>query len=135
MEDVLTGNKLSIAQQNMQAYFETHDVQYVTEDAVFINMATGEKTHGRKAIGEMLQYIYHVAFNAQADFTNTIVTEDKAMVEGYFKGKHTGEFAGMQATNKEVNVPLCVTYKLENGLIKEAHIYMLGDVLMQQLNQ
>ena len=54
--------------------------------------------------------------------------------KGFFKGKHIGEFAGLAATNKEVNVPLCVSYYLENGLIKHARIYMLGDVLMQHLN-
>lgn len=34
---------------------------------------------------------------------------------------------------KPVNVPLCVTYNLENGSIKEARIYMLGQVMMQQI--
>jgi hypothetical protein len=56
------------------------------------------------------------------------------MVEGFFKGRHIGEFTGMQARNKEVNVPLCVSYDLENGLIKKARIYMLTDVMMGQLN-
>ncbi len=82
----------------------------------------------------MLHYIYHVAFDATADVRNTIITEDKAMLEGFFKGRHIGEVDGIKATNKEVNVPLCVSYDLENGLIKKARIYMLTDVMMGQLN-
>ena len=120
--------------KNLEAYFNTHDVQYIAEDAVFINLGTGEKTHGRKAIGEMLHYIYHVAFDAKAEVTHSLITEDKAVLEGFFVGKHINDFAGIPATQKNVRVPLCVTYDLENSLIKEARIYMLGDVMFRQLS-
>ena len=134
MEEVILEKKsISTTQQNMQSFFNTHDAKYVAEDAVYINMSTGEETKGRDAIAGMLHYMYHVAFDASAEIINTIVTEDKALLEASFKGKHVGEFAGMQPTNKEVNVPLCVTYDLEDGLIKQGRIYMLADVLMQQL--
>lgn len=112
---------------------ETHDVKYVAEDAVFKNLSTGEEYKGREAIGGMLHFVYHVAFDARAEVSNYIITEDKAMLEGLFKGTHIGEFAGIAATNKEVNVPLCVSYDLKDGLIQEGRIYMLGSVLMQQL--
>lgn len=113
---------------------DTHDIKYVAEDAVFKNLGTGEEYKGREAIGGMLHYMYHVAFDAYAEVTNYIITEDKAMLEGFFKGRHIGEFAGIEPTNKEVNVPLCVSYNLKDGLIKEGRVYMLGNVLMQQLN-
>jgi predicted ester cyclase len=134
MEEMMLKNEsLSLAQKNLQAYFETHDVKYLTEDAVFKNLSTGETYKGRAEIGAMLHYTYHVAFDAKAEFTNYIIEEDKAQVEGLFKGKHIGEIAGIAATNKEVAVPLCVTYELKDGLIKEARIYMLINVMMQQL--
>ena len=118
----------------MEAYFKSHDTAYVAEDAVFHNMSTGEETKGKAAIAGMLHYIYHVAFDAHADVQHTMVTDKHAVLEATFKGKHIGEFAGMKATNKEVKVPLCVTYDLnDEGLIKEARIYMLGDVMMKQL--
>ena len=133
MESVLIKSDIDLAKKNMEAFFKTHDVQYVTQDAVFINMGSGQKTEGREAIGKMLHYLYHVAFDAQLIFTNSIITEDKAMVEGFFKGIHIGEFAGIPASNKRVDVPLCVTYDLEHGLIKKASFYMLGDVMIKQL--
>ncbi|MGZ8538993.1 MAG: ester cyclase [Flavisolibacter sp.] len=134
MEETLVQNEtLSMTEQNLLAYFETHDVKYVTEDASFKNLSTGEVHKGRAEIGAMLHYIYHVAFDAKAEMKNYFFTENKAVVEGFFKGRHIGELAGIPATNKEVNVPLCVTYDLENGLIKEARIYMLSSVMMEQL--
>lgn len=134
-ETMLENETLSATQQNMQAYFATHDVKYIAQDATFKNMGTGEVYKGREEIAGMLHYIYHVAFDARAEMFSSVITEDKAVVEGNFKGRHIGEFAGIPATNKEVNVPLCVTYDLKNGLVQEARIYMLGDILISQLTQ
>ena len=134
MEETILQSNLKVkAQDNLLAYFASHDAMYVTEDAIFKNLSTGETYSGRAEIGAMLHYIYHVAFDAKAEMVNYMITENKAMVEGIFKGKHIAEFAGIPPTGKEVRVPLCVTYLLENALIREAHIYMLTDVLMKQL--
>ena len=134
MEETIPEKKPSSpTQQNIEAYMQTHNVKYVAEDAVFKNMGTGEETKGREAIAGMLHYIYHIAFDAKAEVKNMIITEEKALLEGDFKGRHIGEFAGMPATNKDVNVPLCVSYDLKDGLIQKARIYMLTDVMMQQL--
>lgn len=132
-EMTLQKEALALAQKNMLTYFETHDVKFIAEDAVFKNLNTGEIHKGRTEIGAMLHYIYHVAFDAKAEIKNYIITEDKALLEGLFKGKHVGEIAGIQATGKQVNVPLSVSYDLKDGLIKEARIYMLTDIMMQQL--
>ena len=134
MEEMLEKTVSSTTQQNMQDYVQTHDVKYVAEDGVFKNVATGEEHKGRTEVGALLHYMYHVAFEANAEVTNLVVTENNAVLEALFKGKHIGEIAGIAATNKEVNVPFCVCYDLENGLIKEARIYMPLNLLMQQLS-
>ena len=118
----------------IEQYFTTHDPAFIAEDAVFIDLTRGEETRGRKAISEMLNHIYHIAFDAHAEVKNTIVTDKKAVLEAVFTGKHIGEFAGMPATGKQVSVPLCVTYDLnDEGLIKEARIYMLASKMIEQL--
>ena len=134
MEEMLEKTVSSTTQQNMQDYVQTHYVKYVDEEGVFKNMATGEEHKGRTEVGALLHYMYHVAFEANAEVTNLVVTENNAVLEALFKGKHIGEIAGIAATNKEVNVPFCVCYDLENGLIKEARIYMPLNLLMQQLS-
>jgi hypothetical protein len=134
MEEMTTQKgALTPVEQSVLAYFETHDLNYVAEDAVFRNLSTGEVHKGRAEIGAMLHYIYHVAFDAKAEVKSYIITENKAQIEAIFKGRHIGEIAGIKATNKEISVPLNVNYELKNGLIQEARIYMLTDVLMQQL--
>ena len=130
---MLRSEALSLAQKNMLDYFQTHDVKYIAEDGVFRNMDTGETYHGRAEIGAMLHYMYHVAFDARFETTNYAITEDKAVVEGFITGKHIGEIEGIPATGKDVRLPLCMLYHLKDGLIQQAHIYLLNDVLLQQL--
>lgn len=131
--ETIEKNTLSTTQKNIKDYLETHNVKYVAEDAVFTHLGSGDEYKGREAIGGMLTYMYHVAFDATADVKNYIITEDKAMFEGLFKGKHIAEFGGVAPTQKNVSVPICVTYDLKDGLIQKGRIYMLTDVLMKQL--
>jgi hypothetical protein len=132
-EMTLQKEALTQTQQNVLDYFATHDVKYVAEDAVYKNLGTGEVHKGRAEIGAMLHFIYHVAFDAKAEIKSYVITEDKAQLEAVIKGRHIGELAGIAPTNKEVSVPVSVSYDLKDGLIQEARIYMLADVLMQQL--
>jgi predicted ester cyclase len=127
-------NEIATATPHVEAFIKTHDTIHVAENAVFKNFNTGQETIGREAIGQMLHYFYHIAFDARAIIKNVIVTEDKAVLEATFSGRHIGEFANIAPTNKEVNVPMCVAYDLnEEGLIQEGRIYMLMDVMFQQL--
>lgn len=117
----------------MEAYAASHDPRYLAEDAVFIDTATGQRHEGREAIGAMLHYVYHVAFDARAEETRLIVGEGEAALEGLFVGTHTGEFAGIPATGREVRVPLAVLYDVGPDGIAEGRIYMQAATMMQQL--
>ena len=117
----------------IELYFETYNPKYLAEDTVFIDLGTNELTIGREAVGKMLRYIYYIAFDAHTEITNTIITNSNAVLEANFIGKHISKFAGIPATNKNVNVPFCVTYELENGLVKVARLYFLDSILIKQL--
>ena len=109
------------------------DVSMMTEDVTFTIMATGQEHRGRSGVLQMLKYFYHLAFNADAETRNTVFADGKAVYEGDFVGQHIGEFAGIPATNRQVRVPLCVVYDLENDLIKRGRVYFEMPVLLQQL--
>jgi steroid delta-isomerase-like uncharacterized protein len=119
----------------MERYFasEHSDVSMMAEDVVFTVMATGQEYRGREGVAGMLHYFYHIAFDATATSRVKLFGENNAVVEGDFVGKHTGEFAGIPATGKDVQVPLCVVYDLEAGLIKRGRVYFEMPALMQQL--
>lgn len=119
----------------MTRYFNSghSDVSMMADDVVFTIMATGQEHRGREGVMGMLTYFYHIAFDATATTENTIFGDGKALIEGDFVGKHIGEFAGIPATNKDVRVPICVVYDLENDQITRGRVYFEMPALMQQL--
>jgi predicted ester cyclase len=62
-----------------------------------------------------------------------IAEGDEVVVRATFRGVHKGEFAGVAATDTEVEIPLIIIYRIEDGKIAEH--WMQADVmgLMQQL--
>ena len=112
---------------------EHSDVSMMAKDVIFTVMATGQESHGPDGVFGMLYYFYHVAFDAKATTRVMLFGENNAMVEGDFVGKHIGEFAGVPATGKDVRVPLCVVYDLENDQITRGNVYFEMPALLQQL--
>ena len=109
------------------------DLSMMAEDVVFTTMATGDEHRGVEGVRRMLDYVYHQAFDARAETRNRIYAEDHAVLEGYFIGKHIGTFAGIEATGRQVRVPLCVVYDLQDGRIVRGRVYLEVPVMMQQL--
>jgi predicted ester cyclase len=64
---------------------------------------------------------------------NLVVAEGQAAVEADFVGTHTGEFAGIAATGKDVRVPYAVLYDLEGEGISAPRLYMSLDMIVQQI--
>lgn len=134
-EHAHTGAIMSIEETRkvLDAYWKDHDPLCVAEDAVFTMMPTGEQIRGREAIAKHLSGFYHGALEARAEKTNAIFGDGRGVLEARVVGRHTGTFAGVPATGREVDVPLCVTYELRSGMITQAHIYLMVNVLMAQI--
>jgi steroid delta-isomerase-like uncharacterized protein len=119
----------------MTRYLESghKDLSMMADDVVFTNMATGEESRGVDGVRQMLDFVYHTAFDATAETRSTIYAERQAVFEADFVGIHIGAFAGIPATRRKVRVPLCVVYDLDEGKIKRGRVYMEMPVLMRQL--
>ena len=109
------------------------DLTRIAEDAVFTMMADGQETRGREAIQGLIQYFYTIAFEGAHETSSMIFADDFATVEGYLVGRHIGEFAGIPPTGKDVRVPMCHIFEVQNGQIQGSHIYFQMVTLMQQL--
>ena len=119
----------------LEAYWKNHDARYVAENAVFTMMPSGEEIRGREAIAKHIDGFYHGALDARAEVVNSVFGENKGVLEALVVGKHTGTFAGVAATGRDVRVPISVVYDLENGLITKARIYLMVNVLLEQIRK
>lgn len=121
--------------QVLEGYWKSHDPKYVAEDAVFTMIPTGEEIRGRDAIAKHLDAFYNKSLTAHAEVLNSIVSDNKGLLEAMVVGKHTGEFGGVPATGKDVRVPLAVSYEVEGGFIKRARIYLMANILFDQITK
>ncbi len=119
----------------MERYIQSQhqDLSMMADDVVFTTMATGEEHRGIEGVRRMLHHIYHEAFDAHAEVRALICDDGHAALEATFIGRHTGEFAGIAATGREVRVPLCVVYDVDNGQIRRGRVYLEVPVMLQQL--
>lgn len=123
------------AHETVRRYTESHDGQYLTDDAHFRETSSGQEVRGREAVTQMLYWFYHVAFDAHLEDVETFLSEDgsKGVLRARFVGRHIGDFAGVGATGRTVDVPLAVIYTLDADRISGADIYFQAAVAMQQL--
>lgn len=117
-------------------YWSGHgSADVIAEDAVFHELASKRDYRGKAEIGEMFHWFYEVALDAHSVPRKLILDEeeDAVAIAGRVIGRHTGEFAGVPATGKEINVHMCVTYALRDGQIREAWIYFNVPEFLRQV--
>lgn len=125
---------ISSIEETLEAYFQTHDVNYLTEDVVFRLMDSGQESHGRNAVNGLLSFFYQQAFDAHAEKRNLVVGQNSAVVEADFIGTHIGEFMGIPPTHRQVHLPFSVAYDFRDNLIKAARIYFFTSELIRQIS-
>src|SRR5919202_1669095 len=86
--------------------------QHLAEDVVVTVMWSDQMARGRDAAKQMVDYLHQQAFEAKPVLRGMLAGEGQALAEADFVAKHTGEFAGIAATGREVTMPYCVVYDL-----------------------
>ena len=124
----MTTATLSDVERNgaaVRAYLDEHEAAYLSEDATFTDVTSGMTWTGPEAISGMLGWMYHGVFEAHVEDARVIVGSDgkAAVAEMTFVGSHTGEFAGIPATGRDVRVPLVVLYDVADGRITGARVH------------
>lgn len=117
----------------LEAYLVGHDVGGLAEDAVFTDMNSGRQALGPARIQGMLDWVYRVAFDATFEPSGRTVDDERAVIEGTLVGRHTGEFAGVPPTGRDVRVPMAIVYRFRDGRIAGANIYLAVGAFVAQV--
>jgi hypothetical protein len=85
------------------------------------------------------ELIGHILFFESVFPNYEIITDEmmaegnRVMVRGRLKGRHEGEFNGIQPTHRTVEFPLVISYQIENGKIVNHWLMADSMALMEQL--
>jgi hypothetical protein len=106
---------------------------YFADDIIVTMTGAPGEIVGPAAAKAAIDAVHREQFDAHPKVVSLVVGEGAAAIEAVFVGTHTGEFAGIAATGKTVEVPYSVFYELEAGQITALRIYALVEGLVQQL--
>ncbi len=106
---------------------------FLAEDVTLSMVDSDLVVEGRAAVKAMIDDLHHVAFDATPEVVETVVGEGRAALELTFIGTHTGEFGGVAATGREINVPYAVFYEFADDQITSLRIYWPTDEILRQL--
>ena len=108
--------------------------QYFTDDMIFMVMSTGQEVKGRAAVEQFIRAFHEQAFDAHPEVKTVMIDDGHATVEFNFVGRHIGEFGGVPASGKLVNVPYAAVYDFADDKLTAIRLYMPMDVLIQQIS-
>jgi steroid delta-isomerase-like uncharacterized protein len=106
---------------------------YFSEEVTWTTIGTQQTMRGRQPVQEFLLWRHTQAFDAHPKVKTLVVGDRQAALEADFVGTHTGEFLGIPATGKSVQVPYCVVYDLHDGKIAALRAYIPMDLFAHQL--
>jgi steroid delta-isomerase-like uncharacterized protein len=106
---------------------------YFTDDVTWTTIGTEQTMQGREPVRDFLVWMHTQAFDARPKVKTLVVDDGQAALEADLVGTHTGEFLGIAATGKSVQVPYCVVYDLRDDKIAALRAYIPMDLFAQQL--
>jgi steroid delta-isomerase-like uncharacterized protein len=107
---------------------------YFTDDVTWTTVGTDQELEGRQPVRDFLIWMHTQAFDAHPKVKTLVIGDGQAALEADFVGTHTGEFLGVPATGKSVQVPYCVVYDLQDGKLAALRAYIPMDLFAQQLS-
>ena len=110
--------------------------EFFTERVTFDMVGAGETVTGRDEVAELIRFSHEQAFDGRMVLRSLTVDTavGRAAIEADFVGRHTAEFAGIEATGREVRVPYSVHYDLVEDRISSLRIYGLAAGLVAALS-
>jgi steroid delta-isomerase-like uncharacterized protein len=107
---------------------------YFTDDVSWAMVGSGQELRGRGPVRDFLTWMHTQAFDARPKVKTLVIGDSQAALEADFVGTHTGEFLGIPATGKSVQVPYCVIYDLRDDKLAALRAYIPMDLFAQQLS-
>jgi hypothetical protein len=107
--------------------------RHLAADVTFTTVSTGRVIAGRQAVEQFIRNLHERAFNAHMRVKAALIHGSQAALEVDFVGLHTGEFMGVAATGREIDVPCSMICDLRDGVITALRGHLPLDLLLLQI--
>jgi steroid delta-isomerase-like uncharacterized protein len=129
---------LEATAETMRSYLDAflargNFADYYTDEVTWTTVGADQELQGRQPVRDFLIWMHTQAFDAHPKVKTLVVGDGQAALEADLVGTHTGEFLGIPATGKTVQVPYCVVYDLRDGKITALRAYIPMDLFTHQL--
>jgi steroid delta-isomerase-like uncharacterized protein len=102
----------------------TRVAEAFTPDGVRVEYARpGARLEGREAIAAQAQAYMTAVPDCVLDVRGLIEHDGTATLEWTYRGTHTGDIPGLEATGRDISLPGVSVYRLRDGLIEEERVY------------
>ena len=129
---------LEATAETMRSYLDAflargNFADYYTDEVTWTTVGANQELQGRQPVRDFLSWMHTQAFDAHPKVKTLVVGDGQAALEADFVGTHTGEFLGIPATGKSVQVPYCVIYDLQGDKITALRAYIPMDLFARHL--
>jgi steroid delta-isomerase-like uncharacterized protein len=109
-------------------------MSYYSDDVVINLLGVPALLEGKKAVTDNFVVPFTNGFPGNHHIMqNYIHHENQVVIEWMFTAIHKGEFLGVPASGREINLPGCSVYTLGNGKITRGELYFNGPTLFKQM--
>lgn len=106
---------------------------FFADEVLWTTMETGDQIHGREAVRDFIVALHTQWFHATPEVKSVTFADGLAGLEAVFAATHTGDFAGIPPTGRQVRLPYAVVYDVANEKITALRAYFPILALVQQL--
>jgi steroid delta-isomerase-like uncharacterized protein len=103
------------------------------DDPVYKIMATSEKYQGQEEVANFYRGLFEGVSDANFELINAFVGEEGVVEESILRGTHRGRLFGLEATGREIALPLTIVFPMLNGQILGERLYFDLLTLARQL--
>ena len=107
----------------------------LSDAPVYRIMATGQEFRGREAVADFYRGRFAAFPDANFELVSVYVGENGVVEESVLQGTHQGEWMGVKATGRIVELPLTIVFPMEDGQILGERLYFDMGSLMRFLGR
>ena len=100
----------------------------------YVNHGFPVEAKGFEAERQITALMFSAFPDLLVNLEDSICEGDTVASRGYWTGTHKGDFMGLAATGRKVNVPFISVWNIKNGKLHEDWIQMDSAGLMRQLS-